>query len=380
MERPSILQRVGFMLHSLLPSADSFVRGAVQAWGEHLYLAVWPDEVWLTILVQVNFYMISHAEEICSLFVDHEGREEIYDEIQKRVKTDWLLDWIVPDFSTTTESDVMAANVLMMGLTQAYFQYVGKQVCGIPSVTLLGERAEWDKPLTRLDRLPEFAARLRPVLTRISATFDASDAPETRASSGTRSSTAAPPRSAATRPSSSPAGSLPSNYYWNDAGLPFARSNARKFPSVLRLDDVDYPVLDLSFAPVGYARVPFIIAERSGELRASHAVARLLTIMKDFGGRDAFPAYVAAGALGKQVTQGAPAGYEEALARLGDLAEAAAAEHATLRPLSEWMLYGPVEHNVTQPDLVLEDGEMMDILFNAKRYVTEETCGVLGEP
>ncbi|AEO59300.1 hypothetical protein MYCTH_2020046, partial [Thermothelomyces thermophilus ATCC 42464] len=292
----------------LQPSADSFVRGAIEAWGEHLHLVVRPDEVWLTILVQVNFCMISHAEEVCSLFVDREGREEIYikdltwydvllrfkDEIQKRVKKDWLLDWIVPDYSTATESDVMTANVLMMGLTQAYFKYVGKQVCGIPSVTLLGERADWDKLLAQLDRRPP----LRP-------------------------------------------------------------SNARDLPSVLRLDYVDYPVLDLSFAPVGYARVPFIV--------------------KDFGGRDKFPAYVAAGALGKQITQGAPPGYEEALTRLGDPAEAAA-EHATLRPLSGWMLYGAVEHNVTQPALVLEDGEMTDILFNAKRYKTEETCGVLGEP
>ncbi|KAL2162458.1 hypothetical protein VTH06DRAFT_7371 [Thermothelomyces fergusii] len=367
----------------LHPSADSFVRGAIQAWGEHLHLVVRPDEVWLSILVQMNFYMIKHAEEIRDLFVDHEGQEQIYvedltwydvlfqfkDEIQKRVKADWLLDWIVPDFSTTTESDVMTANVLMMGLTQAYFKYIGKQVCGIPSVTLLGERADWVKLLARLDRLPEFgpepadfAARLRPVLTRMVATFDAPDAPETRLFWNQIVN------GQAARVCGDPpvfiSGWITAFYYWSDAGSPFGRNSVRNFTSTLRLDDIDYPVLDLTVAPVGYARVPFI--------------------MKDYDGLDEFPAYVAAGALGKQITQGAPEGYEEALARLGDPAEAAlaaTADHATLRPLSGWFLYGPVDHNYTPPPVNREDPEMMDILYNAMiNMAGEKMCGVFEQP
>ena len=52
-------------------------------------------------------------------------------------------------------------------------------MCGIPSVTLLGERADWLRLLSRLDRLPElgdepaeWAAMLRPILDRFVFAFD----------------------------------------------------------------------------------------------------------------------------------------------------------------------------------------------------------------
>ncbi|KAK3295060.1 uncharacterized protein B0H64DRAFT_402488 [Chaetomium fimeti] len=364
----------------LRPSGDSFVRGAIQAWGEHLHLVVRPDEVWFTILVQMNFYMLSHAEEIRSLFVDHEGQEEIYikdytwydvlirfkDEIQKRVKTDWLLDWITPNFSTTTDSDIMTANILMMGLSKAYFKYIGKQVCGLPSVTLLGTQADWDKLVAKLDRLPDFGAepteykaRLRPILTRIAASFADPDSAETRlfwnqiVNAQASHMCGDPPVYVS--------GWITGFYYWNDNGQPFARDSARDFQARLTLDEVQYPVLDLSVAPVGYARAPFI--------------------MKDFREMDEFPAYVAAGGLGKQITEGPPEGYREALERSGGDVKLAEDEtvHGTLRPLSGWMLYGPVDHASTQAQH-LEEEELMEIMFYTRQGMTEETCGLMEAP
>lgn len=364
----------------LRPSGDSFVRGAIQAWGEHLHLVVRPDEVWFTILVQMNFYMLSHAEEIRSLFVDHEGQEEIFikdytwydvlirfkDEIQKRVKTDWLLDWITPNFSTTTESDIMTANILMMGLSKAYFKYIGKQVCGLPSVTLLGTHADWTKLVAKLDRLPDFGAepaeykaRLRPILTRIAASFEDPDSAETRlfwnqiVNAEASHLCGAPPVYVS--------GWITGFYHWNDNGRPFGQSNTSAIKSGLTLDGVKYPVLDLSFAPVGYARAPFI--------------------MKDFGGMDDFPAYVAAGGLGKQITEGPPEGYREALERTGGDVKLAEDKtvHGTLRPLSGWMLYGPVDHEAPQSQYLAED-ELLDIMFFTRQGMSGDTCGVFQAP
>lgn len=65
-------------------------------------------------------------------------------EIQKRVKTDWLLDWITPSFTTTEETDGLTATVLM-GLMQHYFEFSGGITCGFPEVTLLGTRDDWVK-------------------------------------------------------------------------------------------------------------------------------------------------------------------------------------------------------------------------------------------
>jgi hypothetical protein len=61
----------------------------------------------------------------------------------------------------------------------SYFSYSIQLVCGIPSVTLEGEKSDWERLLARLDRLESFgeepkawAALLRPILTRFVRAFD----------------------------------------------------------------------------------------------------------------------------------------------------------------------------------------------------------------
>ncbi|KAI9151353.1 hypothetical protein HJFPF1_08555 [Paramyrothecium foliicola] len=186
---------------NVFPSSDGLVRGAIEAWAQHQHLVLRPDEIWFEILAQLNFYMTAHAEDIRHLFVDHEGKEEIEvweftwrdvvaafaGEIQARVKTDWLLEWIMPDFTTTTESDELTATVLMMGLMQHYFEFSGGIVCGLPAVTLLGEREDWVQLLDKLDHLDDFgpepasyAQNLRPILERFVNTWDNPNSQTTR--------------------------------------------------------------------------------------------------------------------------------------------------------------------------------------------------------
>ncbi|KAK3306407.1 uncharacterized protein B0T15DRAFT_501092 [Chaetomium strumarium] len=327
----------------MAPSADSFVRGAIQAWAEHLHLEVRPDEVWFTILAQLNFYMEAHAEEVRHLFVRHDGQQTIYiedndwtrvlwrfkDEIQRRVQTPWLEDWILPDFSTTRADDVMTANILMMGLMKAYFRYEGGIICGLPSVTLLGEKADWEKLLARLDRLAEFGAepeeyrgRLAPILTRFVKSFDEPDSKEIRDfwSTIVFAQDAAMCGDAPLKLSGWITGFL----FWDTEGRRWAK-RAVGAQAGLVLDGVSYDRWhDVRYLPVGYARAPFI--------------------MHDFGGMPRFPAYVAAGTLGKRLVSGPPDGYAAALARAGadESLAANASAHGTLRPLSAWMLYGPL--------------------------------------
>ncbi|KAL4862581.1 hypothetical protein BDV12DRAFT_178609 [Aspergillus spectabilis] len=73
----------------------------------------------------------------------------------------------------------------MMGTLQKYFSYTMELTCGIPSVTLLGEKEDWEKLVKRLDRLPtlgdepaRFAELLRPVLGFFVASFEKPEAPE----------------------------------------------------------------------------------------------------------------------------------------------------------------------------------------------------------
>jgi hypothetical protein len=167
-------------------------------------LTIRPEDVWFSILCQLNFYINAHAEELREYFVAHEGQKELIvyavgnihtvdfgtlarhmtKEIQDNIKDPDLQAWIMPEFSTTTDSDRAVAAVLMMGAMQKYFSYGMCLRCGIPSVTLLGERKDWEKILNKLNKLSEFgdepttfAELLRPVLRNFIATFDEQSKP-----------------------------------------------------------------------------------------------------------------------------------------------------------------------------------------------------------
>jgi hypothetical protein len=175
------------------------VYAAFDAYNQHHHLTIRPDDIWFTILSQLNFYINKHAEELRDKFVAHEGRKALIIQdvgsietvdfgvfarrmtglIQENVKDPNLRDWIMPTFSTTTVDDRTTAAVLMMGSLQEYFSYTCDVMCGIPSVTLLGERADYEDIYGRLDKLEElgqqtadWAKLLRPVLRRFVSSFD----------------------------------------------------------------------------------------------------------------------------------------------------------------------------------------------------------------
>jgi hypothetical protein len=326
------------------PSADSFVSGAIDAWGRHQHLVIRPDEVWFTILVQMNFYMIRHAEQIRHLFVNHTGQQEIVVEtccswhavldlfqyeIQQRVNTPWLLDWITPTFTTTTESDVMTANVLMMGLMQRFFTYTGGIVCGLPSVTLLGTEADWQKLLDKIDRLPDFGAepaayaiKLRPILRRFVRSFQEPDSTRTR--NFWNRIVTAEPFNLCGAPPYFVSGWITGFQYWTQIGGNHSRADGGD----VVLDGVRYASVGITKIPASYATVPFT--------------------MLDYGGLERFPAMLLAGTIGKKVVSGAPPGYVDALARTGGSTSVQGTAHGYLQPLSGWALYGPIDYNRTK--------------------------------
>ena len=84
-----------------------------------------------------------------------------------------LRNWILPSFSTTTSEDTVVASILMMGTLQKFFTYMAQVMCGIPSVTLLGNVSDWEDILSRVEKLEMYGEEakvwlglLRPVLRR----------------------------------------------------------------------------------------------------------------------------------------------------------------------------------------------------------------------
>ncbi|TBU36770.1 hypothetical protein BD309DRAFT_1005204 [Dichomitus squalens] len=160
-----------------------------------------PDDVWISILSQLNFYVNAHATELRSHFVAHGGKKHLVVvafgtrytvnfgslarqmtlHIQNSVVDPTLVDWILPDFTTTTVKDKTICAVLLMSSLESCFHYEIMCICGIPSVTLEGERADWQKLLDRVtsDRLPAMGAEpaawarmLQPILERFVKAFD----------------------------------------------------------------------------------------------------------------------------------------------------------------------------------------------------------------
>ncbi|KAJ5143651.1 uncharacterized protein N7515_002438 [Penicillium bovifimosum] len=174
-------------------SQNGLLWAVVYAYNHHHKLKLRPEDVWFAILVQIGFYISSHAEQLRHLFVSHDGTRELHiDEfgvidftdfgklalamtrlIQQEVIDPELRNWAMPDFSTTTASDTIVAAVLMMGSMQQYFSCSSTLDCncGIPSVTLLGKKEDWALLARKVNYLKtlgdepsRFAQLLQPVL------------------------------------------------------------------------------------------------------------------------------------------------------------------------------------------------------------------------
>jgi len=180
-------------------SNNGFVHAAIEAYSNHHHLIIRPDDVWISILSQIGFFIKNHAEEMRNVFVSHEGKiklvvdgigsilntdfgrmaVEMTEMVAANIKDPTLKDWYMPNFTTTTKTDQVVAAIQLMGSMQKYFRYEFKIICGLPSVTLLGERSDWQNLLERVEMLKDwglepsfFYCRVKPVIEHFVMSFD----------------------------------------------------------------------------------------------------------------------------------------------------------------------------------------------------------------
>ncbi|EEU46208.1 uncharacterized protein NECHADRAFT_79491 [Fusarium vanettenii 77-13-4] len=178
------------------PAKNSFVNAVWEAYNNHHHLFIRPEDVWFSILTQLSFYINKNAEKLRSHFVRHEGKKKVAvriegtldcaelarlmtERIEDHIFDPKLREWIMPDdFSTAEAPDNVTALILMMGSMQEYFSCTADISCGLPSVTLLGYKTDWNRLKKRLDKIAEFgeeaelfAKLLRPVLHRFDLSF-----------------------------------------------------------------------------------------------------------------------------------------------------------------------------------------------------------------
>ena len=275
------------------PSANGFVYAAVSAYCDHYHLTIRPEDIWFAILTQLSFYINAHAEDLRSLFVAHEGQKELEvitlgtvqtvdfgklalhmtKEIKKNVLDSGLCDWIMPNFTTTTHTDFVTAAILMMGTMQNYFQYSGGLTCGIPSVTLLGEKADWVAIRQRLDKLPhfgeearQFATLLIPILDFFVRSFEEPDSPavvDFWSKIAHRESNSSGP--------SYLSGWLTAFCFWDADGKSFYNTymsmHILNKDKCCEINGAEYHQLDIAQIPVGYVSVPVKVDDNGHEIK-----------------------------------------------------------------------------------------------------------------
>ncbi|KAJ7464169.1 hypothetical protein FB451DRAFT_1094666 [Mycena latifolia] len=192
---------------NVIPTRNGLVDTVILAYNKHHALVLRPDDVWLAILAQFNFYVNANSELLRASFVAHEGKRELkvtaegtrnsfdfgemsrqmVDQLHKNVVDPSLRAWVLPKFTTTTANDTTVAAIVMMATLKAYFEYVySGWACGIPRVTLEGTKSDWEDILGRLEKLKEYSLQtiawyhlLVPVISRFIKSFDEPESAET---------------------------------------------------------------------------------------------------------------------------------------------------------------------------------------------------------
>lgn len=146
------------------------------AFAEHRPLSLSPDHVWLTIAQGFALHVDQHADKLRHRFVRHEDRAALVVDVLEMPRTsaawgavisgfsDGIARHVGPglhrllscSFSTTTEVERVAGEVVMMSAFRRYFDFEIRCICGIPEITLEGSPEDWAEIRRRVDVLAEY--------------------------------------------------------------------------------------------------------------------------------------------------------------------------------------------------------------------------------
>jgi hypothetical protein len=271
---------------NICSSSNGLVMAVYEAYSQHHHLSIRPEDIWLSILTQLSFHINANAEDLRSLFVSHEGKRQLVvcdvgniqtvdigrlamcltNEMDKHLVNHELHEWIMPSFSTTTDIDTVTAAIIMMGSMQKYFGYLMGLICGIPSVTILGEKADWIDIRRRLDKLPQLGAEpeqftrlLSPVLDYFVRTFEDADDPKVV----DFWSKIADQHSNGSGPSYL-SGWITAFCFWDSEGKMLYRDNS---DDGCNLDGTSFHRVDTKDIPNAYVSVPVVVDDNGIEIK-----------------------------------------------------------------------------------------------------------------
>jgi hypothetical protein len=161
----------------LTSSGNGLMNAILEAYSKHTPLRLRPDDVWIALIISFATFVINHAEQMRRVFVDHEDKKKIEIELSDPPTTleDWkqiidtlsaktdehikgdILEWLTPQFSTTTELDRRIAKVCLLAAMKDFFSYPGCMACGIRQLQLEGGVDDWILLRDKATRFGTFA-------------------------------------------------------------------------------------------------------------------------------------------------------------------------------------------------------------------------------
>jgi hypothetical protein len=172
-----------------------FLTGILTAYREHRPFEISPDMMWLLISQGFARHITNNAEEFRNEIVGFQGKktlivvsrnivpgnpgsnwEEVFPQFNKQI-SDYtgndLTDALTANFSTTTPTIKIVSEITVMETVKAYFDYVVYATgCGLPSVTVTGTVADWEKVLAKTQYISKYDLKwwtneLEPILKQI---------------------------------------------------------------------------------------------------------------------------------------------------------------------------------------------------------------------
>ncbi len=178
-------------------NGNVFIQTLQECFDEHRPLKLSPDVIWLTICQGVSIHINENFDSLETLIFKKNRPKELIvrsDSLENN-SSQWanLIDslsaqtskhvkknfhsFFVPTFSTTTREIKTAYEITLMHSFKKAFTYVGESGCGIPSITLTGNRHDWVSIQSRLGMLTELGMNdwrleLEPIIAEFISVYD----------------------------------------------------------------------------------------------------------------------------------------------------------------------------------------------------------------
>jgi len=158
-------------------------------YSSHRPLLLTPDVIWLAICQGVSIHINEKMDSLKhvifiknkpdkivvrndSLGYNEDAWKALISSIANQTKKytrDDFYSFFVSQFTTTTEVHKTVYQITLLESYKKVFQYVGESGCGIPSITITGEKKDWELILSKLEMLDKIGlskwkASLKPII------------------------------------------------------------------------------------------------------------------------------------------------------------------------------------------------------------------------